>query len=428
MSPTRFHRTTPQWAEHSISALGLAREGAGQWPYSSNATNFAPGRPFVLCVGLARHADLNRLKEAWDAHDDQRLGELLGYPECCRRFFHRVWVEGAHVDTTWQMALNSGDATRSATLIEVAGPALVNILYRWTGVRGVPHLPCSFDCVASAAFAQQLQDVGTSVGFVEEMAWVREILSWPAEWSALHGIAEIKTPIVKISTRTDATSIKYAVRRPGEAYPSEGATAVRFPYRPPASTVQERKALTLHASAPAWHHTDNGFRSESSMARAHAPVVGLASRAIGGGGAILDLGCGNGILLKKICDRLGNDAIPFGVDAHHEHIAHARDILPNFASNFRVGDIFASGDLSPLDRRYRLVLIGINRLLEASGERGRQLADEIQKRSDFVLVYRYPSASESAQDLDLLARQFGLRLTDRAIDSAVAAAVAEGRR
>ena len=39
-----------------------------------------------------------------------------------------------------------------------------------------------------------------------------EILDWQLEWSALHGIAEIKNSLFKISTRTDATPSRTVLR------------------------------------------------------------------------------------------------------------------------------------------------------------------------------------------------------------------------
>ena len=39
-----------------------------------------------------------------------------------------------------------------------------------------------------------------------------EILDWQLEWSALHGIAEIKNSLFKISTRTDATPSRYSIK------------------------------------------------------------------------------------------------------------------------------------------------------------------------------------------------------------------------
>ena len=60
------------------------------------------------------------------------------------------------------------------------------------------------------------------------MDWIEEILSWPASWSALHGIAEVKTPVLKVSTRTDATAHEFVVRRHGRGMPAEAAPAWSF--------------------------------------------------------------------------------------------------------------------------------------------------------------------------------------------------------
>jgi hypothetical protein len=57
------------------------------------------------------------------------------------------------------------------------------------------------------------------------------------EWSALHGIAEIKTPVLKASTRTDATSCKDTVRRRGDNYPLEGIRRLSSPYRLPPQRI-----------------------------------------------------------------------------------------------------------------------------------------------------------------------------------------------
>jgi hypothetical protein len=57
-----------------------------------------------------------------------------------------------------------------------------------------------------------------------------ELLDWPVEWSALHGIAEIRTPVVKIATRTDPTPERYVVRWMGKSFPADGARGLMFPY------------------------------------------------------------------------------------------------------------------------------------------------------------------------------------------------------
>jgi hypothetical protein len=185
-----------------------------------------PGLVFFVVGGSE---DAFKAHEAWTARMDDALGQLFGYPECCRKFFQEVWVHQHCLDTTWAMATNT--VASQTAVVECGGVPLANVLWRCLGVRAVPHLPCRFDCKETMAFAEQLLSVGERAGFVDEMRWVREILSWPVEWSALHGIAEVKTPILKFSTRTDATATKHVIRWNGNGYPRDGATGLRFPYR-----------------------------------------------------------------------------------------------------------------------------------------------------------------------------------------------------
>jgi hypothetical protein len=85
--------------------------------------------------------------------------------------------------------------------------------------------------------AKKLIDIGRAAEYVDEMDWLPEILSWPIEWSALHRIAEIKTPVLKASARTDATPCRYTVRRQGDNYPLEGIRGLNFPYRLPPQRI-----------------------------------------------------------------------------------------------------------------------------------------------------------------------------------------------
>ena len=57
------------------------------------------------------------------------------------------------------------------------------------------------------------------MGFDEEMDWLEEIVGWQFEWSALHGIAEVKTPLLRISSETDVTMERLTVRYMGAEYP-----------------------------------------------------------------------------------------------------------------------------------------------------------------------------------------------------------------
>jgi hypothetical protein len=210
-----------RWSEKHLSAVSL--------PAGEHQT--LTGTVYVAVGSLV---DVRCAREAWNTRDDDALGRLLGYPECCRSFFQEVWVKQQSLDTTWAMATNTAAPAGSTVAIESGEANLANILWRWLGVRAVPHLPCSFRCKKTIQLGEELLQVATRVGYADEGRWLAEMLSWPIEWSALHGIAEIKTPLLKISTRTDATASKYTVQWKGTGYPAEGGTGVRFPYRAPA--------------------------------------------------------------------------------------------------------------------------------------------------------------------------------------------------
>ena len=404
--------TIARWSAARLSAMGLQMAQ----PHTH------PGMTFAVVGSLD---NVTRARDAWTANANDRLGRLLGYPDCCRTFFEHVWVGQRSIDTTWAMAGNTSPPSDAVVVLESNETCLSNILWRWLGVRAVPHLPCRFDCGESARFGQQLLGVGERAGYVEEVKWIREILSWPVEWSALHGIAEVKTPILKISTRTDATASKRVVRWTGTEYPREGATGLHFPYRPPAGrAMTERRSFQRGLDQPierpvpdrGWYHLDNGFSSPEAMSELHKPIVDLARRRLNGlTGSLLDLGCGNGALLAKICDGQGG-LTPFGVDANHTALAHAAVVLPRFAANFIAGDIFDPGSLGR-GPRHALTLLMAGRLREVDRTVASQLLNRLWTRSDAILVYSYPGPG--SRPLASLAQELGLVLEELADDTAL---------
>lgn len=181
------------------------------------------------------------LREAWAASDIRAIGGLLEYPPCCVALHHEVIKTYGLVDPTWPMAWSAHPGAGEARVLEIIGPPQTNALLRWLGVQATPHLPCSPSCIPSIALSERLTALGRALGSTEAMEWLEGMLAWPAEWSALHGIAEIKTPVLKTVTNTDATPHRYAVRYVGSRYPEEGAAGLHFPYRPP----QHRRLITL---------------------------------------------------------------------------------------------------------------------------------------------------------------------------------------
>ena len=98
-----------------------------------------------------------------------------------------------------------------------------------------PDCPKKLATTRRVEIGRSCVEIGRSSGFDEEMDWLLEILQWPIEWTSLHGIAEIKTPVLKVSASTDATATRYVVQRQGSRYPEEGATGLGFPFRVPHS-------------------------------------------------------------------------------------------------------------------------------------------------------------------------------------------------
>lgn len=193
----------------------------------------APAKPLMIRVVVGSPRAITDFQGAFDAADGQEIGRLIGTPRCCAEFYRAVWVEQGLEDTTWPMAVKTAPVPEGVRRIEVSGPPEANILWHWMGVRAVPHMPCRFDCENTVELGKKFAEVGQQAGYEDEMNWMLEVLSWPVEFSALHGIAEIKTPILKVCTRTDATPGKYVVRREGDRYPAEGVHGLNFPYRIP---------------------------------------------------------------------------------------------------------------------------------------------------------------------------------------------------
>ncbi len=391
--------------------------------YSASLQTADEGEPFTYWAVLGCREDTEVFKYAYWENDQETIGRLLGYPECCTRFFMEVWVNQGCVDTTWQMA----HETLSSHLItpyeiEIPQVSSSNILLRWLGVRTVFHLPCRFDCEATQQVADRLAEVARQAGFHEELDWLTEMLRWPVEWSALHGIAEIKTPVVKISTRTDATPQKYTVRYLGDTYPEVGVQGLTFPYKRPAkrqvSDSQQYKAglenpiQTVDETYQRfeWYFRDNGFSSRYAMDMSHQPILNFACSYLSqASGKILDLGCGNGALLRKIW--LKHQAvIPCGVDVIPEKIAHAKLLLPEYKDNFAIANIFDIESFWASNEEYDLVILMLGRLIEVAPIQGNQLLNRLKTQTSQVLVYAYDDYIREHESLEEMAKQVGVEL------------------
>jgi len=415
VTPEELIQKGGQWAEHGLNNLPLAIQGISNYTYSATSTAVEPGKPFAFRIVVGKPHHVIEFKRAWDAGDDKSIAKLLGYPDCCMDFYRESWVKHGLIDTTWPMATEDMTLSGEQTSVEVNGPPEANILWRWMGARAVPHLPCSFSCDVTVEFGRKMIQVGRKAGYAMEMDRLMEILSWPVEWSALHGIAVIKTPVLKVSTRTDATSCEYVVRREGTAYPSEGASGLNFPYSrsnrlgsPESQILDKRSSLSCDLKVyPAWYWADNGFSNVEAMNEAQAPIVDLASSLLlETHSTVLDLGCGNGALLQKILQKKPCIA-PYGIDLSSESIAHAGILLPDFSDNFKAADMFENPEAFWGDRYFSLAIVMPGRFLETGSDRANRLRRLLGKKCKSLLLYAYGDWLERFGTLSALAKKSG---------------------
>lgn len=248
------------WAQqHDLRVVPMQQTSiSGQYSSSGHSGNLNAYR-VVVC-----HKD--HYNEVFPFESNQRIGTLLGYPECCRKSFDETWGQG-QVDNTYEQFQNmKGNETNGGKHSIYASTML-----RWMGVRLVPHLPCAFNCAASIRFGEDLARVGREHGYVEEIQFMEEVLNWPMHWNRMFGIAEIITPALRITTRSDWTPKK-----------QEFTLSGKF--------TRPTKEL--------W--TQNGYSDPSAMMESHDALIAVLRDKVPQGGRIVDLGCGNGLLLKRL--------------------------------------------------------------------------------------------------------------------------------
>ncbi|QRY55975.1 hypothetical protein [Sphingobacterium siyangense] len=129
---------------------------------------------------------------------------------------------------------------------------LLNPCWRNCGISSVPYNPALLDCGYGLQVASAIQSVAKKNLQELHNAWY-ELLSWPVEWSALHGIAEVKTPIFKMVYNTDTTAGKYTLQLQSDTYPENGLRGLLFPYKKPKKLYYTE---SKHAAAGVQHLED----------------------------------------------------------------------------------------------------------------------------------------------------------------------------
>lgn len=417
-------------ASYGLTATPLQKIAEGNL-YAVSRSIPREGEPFSYWCVIGRASDVQCVEHAHSSNDAEALGRYLGYPTCCTAFYRQFRASEGFIDTTWPMAQNTNEKTViSPTQVEVTGVSRCNILLRWLGIRIVFHLPCSFDCSPTMELAAKLINVARAAGYHQEMNWLEEMLSWPVEWSALYGLAEIATPVDTIYTVTDATAEKYRVSYRGASPQAKTSTVELSDDRRDSDHVRQAKGKHEHAGNEIvfsdeyfrnlkWYYADNGFPSLEVMEVSHAPVVKLATATLSqAGGNVLDLGCGNGMLLKRICES-NHNVIPWGVDRSIDRIDHARLLNPRFADNFVLADIFDDCEVWSEKREFAIVILMLGRLIEVPEEHAEMLLKRIGECAKGFLVYAYEGYEHYHGSLDQLARRARITVSEDRLDENV---------
>lgn len=349
-------------------------------------------------VAVTREHLVGDWYDAWNGGiDNVKIGELLGYPKCCQNFFEKYWVEEEWRDLTYPAYMNTPDENwepdEDISMDEMfgelnkehfgsaQGPIESNILGRWLGIRWVSHMPCSFDCEHSVEIGKNNRELAKKFGYSESVDIIDEVLSWPFRWSALHGILEIKTPVCKVSAGTEATSQELVIEREGKQ-PEKAASGLGFPFEnkmPRSYTEGKRFEDSLDAVYETDLWEDNGFTSKDAMRKSHEPIIDIID---GEYESIIDLGCGNGVLLEQLRMKTNAQLIS-GVEINSNVVERGKERFPNI--RFFDSDIFEF----EFDKEYELSIFMPGRLTEIPPDIRDKFLIRLLNNSKFFVFYIY---------------------------------------
>ncbi|MEM2365686.1 MAG: DUF483 domain-containing protein [Nitrososphaerota archaeon] len=136
-----------------------------------------PSEVMVYGVVSKNYSDAKKFAEAHSGNvDHKKIGELLGYPECCIDFFCKHFPKGIYD----LIPVIEG---------EYEYPEL-NIMIRYFGPRAIPFFPCSWSCKEAKKFAEKFLSLMREEN--EEITELMlELLSMPLRWSLNKSVIQV---------------------------------------------------------------------------------------------------------------------------------------------------------------------------------------------------------------------------------------------
>jgi len=254
--PENFDMHARTLAKDGLILVPISKEGDGGDTFAHQSRQYEKNRPFVYRVAVARKGqDAEELVHASQINDDRKIGELLGFPECCSNFFYKKWRD-SYSDPIWQQAegtINTKYSFRQDEKFNVNNKHIIRVkesnskissVFRYIGVRVLSHLPCALDCKQSLAVANDWIDLATREK-IEGLEETLEIMKLPFEWDCFKGIVVINTPVFKFVSNSMNCFPHYVVQVESEFYPKEASKGLVFPWENPLF----RKVTTLPGGA-----------------------------------------------------------------------------------------------------------------------------------------------------------------------------------
>lgn len=220
----RFQR---EWTSKGLVSAIIRRVGQFQG-FTNQHYPVREGEPALVCCILSKSVDdLEAFRKAVVEEDDYAQGILLGYPECCCRFFRDVWLKGYH-DPIWQAALNSSVTCEDSHYIRMRTHEFSNPVLRFLGIRLAFHIPCSFDCQKTIEIAKERLEMAreTNPELAEKIV---QLLGMPASWDCYHGIAMVRTPMVYAVVPSCGSVERFVIDFEGDYIPPEAERGLVYP-------------------------------------------------------------------------------------------------------------------------------------------------------------------------------------------------------
>ena len=221
---------TKHWEDQGLVAIPIKRVG----PFEGFAHKHTPVRQDAInnvCVIVSKkYEDAKRYRVAFEKNDNVTQGLLLGFPECCCKFFEEMWAEG-YYDPIWQAAINTVGNVEERFIHLRKGEVhpYSNSALRYVGLRLSFHINHSFNCKESIRIGEERIKLAEEVN-PQVTTILKALLEMPFSWNVCHGIAVVRTPIFYIVTSSVPSKFQHVVEVDGDFIPKESSRGVTYPF------------------------------------------------------------------------------------------------------------------------------------------------------------------------------------------------------